>query len=320
METLVLTQRDVRSVIQMTEAVSAVEQAFAAHGRGEAMMPAKVYLSLDHYHGDFRAMPAYMSGSAGVKWVNSHPENPSTSGLPAVMGMYILSDPATAAPLAIMDATLLTAIRTGAGAGVASKHLARKSSKSLGFIGCGVQSRHVLEAHRAVFGAELELLMSDISRDAAERFADEARGRAVSIEEAAAADIVCTATPSRTPIVSRGWISPGAHVNALGADAPGKQELDPAILLDAAVFIDDWDQATHSGEVNAPLHQGAMKRSHIVGTIGEVVAGRRRGRADDDGLTVFDSTGLAIQDVALARVVYDAAREKGVGTPMDIVG
>ncbi len=262
-------------------------------------------------------MPAYLAGSAGVKWVNAHPENPARHGLPSVLALYILSDPETAAPLAVMDGTLLTAVRTGAAAAVASRHLAKPAPRSIGFVGCGVQSRFLLEAHRVVFGA-LEVRAFDVRPEAAARFAAEAGGIAVSAEQAAGCDIVCTATPSRSPIVERSWIRNGAHINALGADAPGKQELDPRILTDAKVVIDDWEQATESGEVNVALHDGRYQREQIHGTLGEVIAGKKTAREGDE-ITVFDSTGLAIQDLALARHVYDRARERGLGAAMEII-
>jgi ornithine cyclodeaminase/alanine dehydrogenase len=300
----------------MEAAVKAVEQAFAAHGRGDIVMPPKVYLPLTHHDGDFRAMPAYLAGAAGVKWVSAYPNNPSKHRLPAVIGLFILSDPSNALPLAVMDGTLLTAIRTGAASAVASKHLSRKSPKTIGFIGCGVQSRYVLEAHRVVFGTDLVARVADIARDAAERFAAESGGEAVSVEEAAACDIVCTTTPSRQPIVSASWLSPSAHINAIGADAPGKQELDPAILKRARVFVDDVHQASESGEINVPLRAGEIREADIAGTLGEIVAGRLRGRRSV-GWTVFDSTGLAIQDVAVARVIYETARDRGLGGTID---
>lgn len=318
-KTLLITRSEVASLLTMDATLSAVEAVFVGHGRGEARMPPKVYLALEAYEGDLRAMPAYAVGVAGVKWVNSHPHNPERYGLPSVMGLYILSDPATAFPLAVMDATLLTAMRTGAAAAIASKHLARPGARTLGLIGCGVQAWHLLDAHRAVLGPDLEVLAADVSADASERFARHTGGRAVSIEEAAGCDIVCTATPCRAPVVSRAWVRPGSHINAMGADAPGKQELDPAILRDARVVIDDWAQATESGEVNVPLHDGALTRDAIHGTLGEILAGKRPGRGDA-AITVFDSTGLAVQDVAVARVIYEAARSRGVGTPLDLVG
>jgi ornithine cyclodeaminase/alanine dehydrogenase len=204
MKTLVLTQSEVRSVLTMESAVTAVEEAFAAFARGKAQMPAKVYLDLSKYDGDFRAMPAYAGGSAGVKWVNSHPMNPERHGLPTVQGIYILSDPATALPLAVMDATYLTAARTGAATGVASKYLARPESKSAGFTGCGVQARTTLAALRVVF-SDLEVAAHDRDPEVAAAFAAEVGGRVATAEEASGCDIVCTSTPSREPIVRRAW-------------------------------------------------------------------------------------------------------------------
>ncbi len=318
MGTLILTRAEVESLLSMERVVETVEQAFAAYGRGEARMPAKVYLDLPEHHGDFRAMPAFLAGSAGVKWVNSHPENPERNKLPSVMGLYILSDPATALPLAVMDATVITAYRTGAAGAVASKYLAVGEPRTLGFVGCGVQARVLLSAHRALFSG-LQLKMADIDSTHAERFARSTGGAAVTIEEAAACDIVCTSTPSRAPVVERPWVRAGTHINAMGADAPGKQELDPAILRDAQVVIDDAHQALHSGEINVPVAAGQLAESDLHGTLGEIVAGLRPGRRGDE-ITVFDSTGLAIQDVAVARMVYDLARERGTGTELPLIG
>ena len=316
MQTLVLTQRDVKALLSMDMVVPAVEAAFLEHGRQKALMPAKVYLSLPQFGGDFRAMPSFMDGAAGVKWVNSHPDNPVKFGLPSVMGLYILSDPATAAPLAIMDATWLTALRTGAAGAVASKYLAKKGSKSIGFIGCGVQARVLLAAHRVVFPDATDLRMADISHTAAQSFADEAGGRVTSIEEACAADIVCASTPGRTPVIKH--VAQGTHINAMGADAPGKQEIETQVVKKARVFIDDWEQATHSGEVNVPLHNGAYDRDEIAGTLGDLLVGRVPGRQNDE-ITVFDSTGLAVQDLAVARVLYQLAKERNVGAAMEII-
>jgi alanine dehydrogenase len=312
----------VRSLLTMEEAVRAVEEAFAAHGRGAALMPPKVYLSLDEHGGDFRAMPAYMEGAAGLKWVNSHPDNPGRHGLPSVMGMYILSDAATAVPLAVMDATALTAFRTGAAAAVASRFLARPEPASIGFVGCGVQARVLIDAHRVVYRDRfdrIELAMADVDQAAAEALAREAGGSAVSVEEAAGCDIVCTATPGRAPVIRRAWIRAGAHINAMGADAPGKRELDPDILAAATIVIDDHHQATTSGEINIAYGKGELTDADIHATLGEVVIGKAPGRAGDE-ITVFDSTGLAIQDLALARRLHDLACSRNVGQRIDFVG
>ncbi|QDE72183.1 ornithine cyclodeaminase family protein [Myxococcus xanthus] len=319
MPTLILSAKDLRSLYTVELGLTAVERAFRAHGLGESLMPPKVYLSLPSYDGDFRAMPAFLDGAAGVKWVNAHPRNPEKHGLPTVRALYILSDPDTASPLAILDGTLLTAWRTGAAGGVASRFLAKKQPRTLGLVGCGVQARVLIDSHRALFG-DLELLLADASEAAAKALQAEKGGRIVSTQEACAADIVCTATPARVPVVKREWFQPGAHINAMGADAPGKQELDARLLTEGRVFIDDTEQALHSGEVNVPLHDGLLRPEQIAGTLGEVVSGKKPGRTSDTELTVFDSTGLALQDVALARALYDAALKRGLGQPFDIVG
>jgi ornithine cyclodeaminase/alanine dehydrogenase len=316
-KTLVLPGKDLEKILTMELALPAVERAFEAHGRGEALMPPKLYLPLERYGGDFRAMPSLLGDAAGVKWVNMHPENPRRYRLPAVMGVYILSDPETAFPLSVMDGTRLTAFRTGAAAAVASKHLAVKRPSTVGFIGCGTQARSILAAHRALYGG-FRALMADADPAAAERFAREAGGFVASMDQAGSCDIICTSTPSRSPVLFRSYVGISTHINAMGADAPGKQELDPALLQDATVVLDDFAQATESGEVNVPLHAGTYRREQIFGTLGEIVAGKKPGRAGTE-ITIFDSTGLAIQDLALARVAFDEARRLGLGLEIDLV-
>ena len=314
MPTLLLDRNAVKTLINMAGVISVVEEAFRMCGEGRGKMPGKTYLSLER--GDFRAMPAALPGCAGVKWVNSHPENPSRHGLPSVLGMYILSDPETAVPLAVMDATWLTAVRTGAAAGVATRHLGPEGVESVGFVGSGVQARTLCAALRVVCG-DFEVVASDRDPAAAASFAAEVGGRAGSVEEASGCDVVCTATPSHRPVVKREWIRPGAHVNAMGADAHGKQELDPRVLSDGKVVVDDWEQACASGEVNVPLASGELTSKEIHASLGEVVAGSKSGREGEE-ITVFDSTGLAVQDVALARLIYERARELDVGSEVDL--
>ncbi len=317
MKTLILTRADVGRILTMDMAIPTVEAAFAAHGRGEAIMPPKLYLPLEKHGGDFRAMPAYLDGAAGVKWINMHPKNPERHGLPAVMGTYILSDPDTAVPLSVMDATLLTGFRTGAAAAVASRHLAVRAPRTVGFVGCGAQARMMLAAHRAAF-PEFRAIAFDVSAEAAGNFAREAGGVAASADQAASCDIVCTSTPSRSPVVFRSYVGISTHINAMGADAPGKQELDPRILHDARVVLDDLAQGFESGEVNVPIHEGSYRREQVYGTLGEIVAGLKKGREGME-ITVFDSTGLAVQDLALARGVYGEARNRGLGLEIELI-
>lgn len=311
-----LTLSQVRDLVQMETAVRAVEDAFAAHGRGETQMPPKVYLDFPKHNGDLRAMPAAMGASAGLKWVNSHPDNPAKHNLPSVMGLYVLSDPETAVPLAVLDATLLTAVRTGAAAAVASAYLAQRS-QTLGVVGCGVQADFLVEAHR-VRSPEIEVVAADKDRTAAERVARRWKGRVGQVEEAAACDIVCAATPSRRAVIQRAQVSAGTHINAMGADAEGKQELDPELLRVGVVFVDDWKQASHSGEVNVALRDGFITETDIAGSLCDVVAGRITGRPSPEAITVFDSTGLAIQDLALAQAIVESATANGVGLEIDL--
>jgi alanine dehydrogenase len=317
MKTLVLSHTDIRALADMELAVQAVERAFAEHAAGRARMPSKVYLELPEFAGDFRAMPSLMGAYAGLKWVNAHPENGARFGLPTVMGTYVLSDPRSGFPLAIMDATLLTALRTGAAAAVATKYLANLPLTQVGFIGTGVQARMFRDAHR-VLGA-FELLAADRDHGRAEAFASASSGRAVTIEEAAACPVVCIATPSTKPVITRSWIAPGTHINAMGADGPGKQELDPQILLDARVIIDEHEQSVHGGELNVPISEGLYDEQRIAATLGEIINGKARGRLSTSDITVFDSTGLAIQDVALAAALYERALERGAGQAIELV-
>lgn len=320
MQTLILTRHDVESLTDMAEVATAVEGAFLAHGEGKTRMPPKVYLELPEYHGDFRAMPSFMEGAAGVKWVNSHPENPRRHGLPAVMGLFVLSDPETALPLAIMDATWLTAVRTGAAAAVASLALARKDARSIGFVGAGVQARTMALAHRVTHPSLTELVFADSRPDAAAALAARFGGRVGSVAQAAACDIVCTSTPGGAPVVMRDMVRPGAHINAMGADAEGKQELESALTAAARIIVDDPAQALHSGEVNVPLHHGTFGPDAIAGALGGVLAGRVPARTSDADITLFDSTGLAVQDLAVARLIVDKAKRAGVGVSLNLVG
>jgi len=318
MKTLMLTRSNVERIATMELAVAAVESAFAAFGRGEATMPPKVYLPIEDHDGDFRAMPSRLGDSAGIKWVNVHAQNRKRYGLPTVMAVYVLNDPANAFPLAIMDGTLLTSLRTGAAGAVASKYLAQSAPKTIGFIGCGVQAYTLHGTHRVVFQG-FESLAYDRNEATARAFADQVGAHTTSLEEAAGADIVCTATPSRKPLVRAESIHAGAHVNAMGADAPGKQELATDLLKKAAVYIDDIHQATGSGEINVPLAAGDFSVNEIAGTLGDVVAGVLP-KPDAATTTIFDSTGLAIQDVALARAIYDAAKAQSIGQEIDLIG
>ena len=325
-KTLILSATDVAGLVDIGSAMRAVEGAFREYGRGRVQMPAKIYLHLDRYGGDFRAMPAYIerTGACTLKWVNVHPMN-RRFGLPTVMAVIIVSDPKTALPLCIMDGTRVTDLRTGAAGGVAAKYLARRDSRLVGLVGCGAQARTQLAALRRVFRLEAVKVWSP-ERPCAARFVGEVRRTGLAAAAARDArecvrdcDIIVTTTPSRKPIVKAAWLKRGAHINAIGADAPGKQELESAILKRAKIVVDAWEQASHSGEINVPVKKGVITKNDIYADIGQVVVGRKKGRSSDTETTVFDSTGLAIQDVAVAELVYRTALRQGIGKRVRIV-
>lgn len=313
-KTLILTKTDIEEILTMRKILPLVEKAFLAHAQGKVQMPAKIYIHLAKYNGDFRAMPAYIEGmgACGIKWVNVHPDN-KKFGLPSIMAMIILSDPKTGFALAIMDGTLITNLRTGAAGGIAAKYLARKNSEKVSFVGCGKQAEAQLVALNEVFKIKSVLVYDCIESRAADfirkmRFLGLDMKCCSNIKECAqGADIVVTTTPSRKPIIKSDWIKNGTHINAIGADAKGKEELDPAILKRARVIVDDRIQAMHSGEINVPLSRKIINESDIGLTLGEVIAAKKKGRVSKDDITVFDSTGLAIQDIAVAGFVYKKA-------------
>ncbi len=315
-----LNKNEVESLLDMKGTLKVVEEAFRQHGLKKVQMPLKLYLFFKKHNGDLRTMPAYLEEQdiTGVKIVNVHPDNPK-KGFPTVMALVILNSTETGAPVAIMDGTYLTDMRTGAAGGVAVKYLARRNSKTVGFVGTGNQAKTQLLGINEVIDIE-EVKATSMSEKSTLAFKDEMEKMLdcditpkKSIREVCDCDILVTTTPSREPIVMNEWIAEGTHINAIGADAPGKEELDPDILKRARIVVDDIPQASHSGEVNVPLSKKLITEKDICCEIGEVVAGRKKGRTKDSDITVFDSTGLAIQDVATADMVYRKALKANMG-------
>ena len=328
-EVLLLSEQEVAELLSIEEVMKVVENAFREKALGYVQMPPKIYLNFSKYNGDIRAMPAYLErlDTASVKIVNSHPENPRKFGLPTVLATVILLDPKKGAVLSLMGGNSITAMRTAAAGGIATKSLANRNSKTASFIGAGVQARAQLLALLLVFPNLEEIRVCDISLKAAEAFAREAKSKVtqcrvtVARNEAEAvrgANIVITTTPSKKPLVFDSWVSEGTHFNCVGADAPLKEELDPAILKRAKIVVDDWEQAAHSGEINVPLSQGVLSEKDVWAELGDIVIGTKPARTSDQEITVFDSTGLAIQDAATVELVYKKAISRKAGCFINI--
>lgn len=311
-EILWLSEKDVASLLTMEEVIRIMRDSFALHGHGEVQMPVKVYLTFDPFGGDLRAMPAYVKGknpSAGVKIVNSNPKNPEKN-LPAVSGVMVLNDPRTGLPQGVFAAGHLTSMRTGAAGGLAAHLLARPDSQTIGLIGSGRQAGTQLLALLTVFRAKKVLVWGKESNEFVASLRKRVKVPLVSVdklEHACQADIVVTTTPVREPLVRAGWIRKGTHINAIGADAPGKQELDFDLLDKSRVFVDSWEQASHAGEINNAVTRGRFTREKLAGELGQVAAGLKPGRVNSDDITIFDSTGLALQDVATAQFLLTKA-------------
>ena len=320
-KTLILTQREIERLADLPMVIRAVRGAFKAMARGQTVMPPKLYLPLPRGD-DFRAMPAFLQRPAacGLKWVNVHARNPRR-GLPTIMAVIVINDPETGVPLAVMDGLLITKLRTAASAAVAAQTLARPGSRVVGLVGCGAQADAQVQALAQLFRLSRVKVWGYAAGEAA-RFARRMRRvlPRVAFEPCASlercvreTDIVVTLTPSRRPLVHRAWVAPGTHINAVGADAPGKQELDPAILRDALVVVDERAQAIHGGELNVPIRRGQFDSRRIHASLGEILIGRARGRRSPAQITVFDSTGLAIHDVAVGAAVVRRVHRLGLG-------
>jgi alanine dehydrogenase len=300
---LVFPQETVLLAIDPDEAIERVRDGFVEYAGAEWQMPPKVYLDASP-NGDFRAMPAKGAGLAILKWVTSFPRNPE-AGLPVVMGMICVSSAVDGEPLALVDVRAVTALRTGAVAAVAAQELAREDARTVGMIGCGL---HGTWAARCLAAAEYGPgVCFDPDPEAAGQLAGELGWEAGSREDALACDVVTCVTPGNEPVVRVGDLRPGTHLNMLGADGPGKAEAEPEAVARCQLFCDEWTQASHGGELTGAVEAGLVSRDDVT-ELGAVLTGSHPGRSAPGGVTLFDSTGLAIQDLALCLALIEAHR------------
>ena len=300
----------VLAAVEPLDAIERVRDGFVRYEADEWGMPPKVYLAVPPV-GDFRAMPAKGGGLAILKWVTSFPGNPRR-GLPVVMGMICVSSAETGEPLALIDVRSVTALRTGAVAAVAAQELAREDARTVGIVGCGL---HGAWAARCLAAAEFGPgICFDVDPEAAGALAGELGWEAGSREDALSCDIVTCVTPGHEPVVQTDDLRPGMHLNMLGADGPGKAEAELDAVARCRLFCDEWAQASHGGELTGAVEAGRITREDVT-DLGAVLTGTAPGRAAPDEITLFDSTGLAIQDLALCHAVLEAARTSGLKPP-----
>jgi Predicted ornithine cyclodeaminase, mu-crystallin homolog len=298
-----LTAENVLAAVSPERAVEAVREGFVAFARDEWTMPPKVYVAA-YPNGDFRAMPAIGAGHATLKWVTSFPVN-LDRGLPTVKAIVLVSDAETGMPVAVLEGSALTALRTGAAAVLAAETLGRRKAKTVAVIGAGVNGKATA---RTFLARGREVMIWDVDPERARAAAEELGATVADREEALAADIVATVTPAYEPLITENSLRPGQHVSLMGADGPGKCEIDPREIARTHVFCDEWAQASHAGELQHSVREHLVKREQVT-QLGDVLAGLAPGRANGKEITTFDSTGLAIQDLALALAVLERVGE-----------
>ena len=324
-KTLILSRAEMVGLVTPEEYNGCVEQAFRMFGEGRVHMEPKGHIVLDQYPGEWEIMPSYIEEpeSAACKWVSIRFENRARHDLPTVFSILVYTHPATGFPLAICDGSHHTNMRTGASAAVSATWLARKDASVLAIVGAGDSARGAMKCCRAIFPWD-EVRVWSRSRQRLDEFVEEVgpfvEGQGYEIrpsldlqQTVRGADVVVTVTPSQEWIVADAWIAPGTHIAAIGGGLAGSQELDPRLLKRARIFTDDIRQCQDDGEINVPVREGLLSLDDVAGDFGLVVAGKLEGRQADDQVTVFDSTGIALQDSATVPLEYERALAAGVG-------
>ena len=329
MEVLFVNQEEVPRLLPMPECMEAVAAALAALADGKAMLPLRSILWLPERVGGLGLMPAALlpERAVGLKAITFFPGNEGTD-LDTHQGAVLLFEAEHGRLLAVMDATSITAIRTAAASGVATRLLAREDAGDLAILGSGVQARTHLEAMKVarplrrvrVAGKDFDRAKAFAARESA-RHGIAVEPLASAREAVAGADIVCTVTSSREPVLLGEWISPGAHINAVGSSVPSARELDTAAVVRSRLFVDRRESALNeAGDFLIPKGEGALSDDHILGEIGELLTGRVRGRESEREVTLFKSLGIAVEDLAVASHLDRVARDQGVGTYVELGG
>jgi ornithine cyclodeaminase/alanine dehydrogenase len=311
---LVLSKKDLEKVLTMKDTINTVQEAFRGLATGESIIPPLILMDAPKHNGSWGIKAGVLNNQdvIGLKLSCGYFENPKKYNLPSIMGVVLIADLKNGTPLALMDGLQLTAYRTGAVAGVAARHLARKDSEVAAICGAGTQGRTQLIALNEIFKLR-EVRVYDIVQELREKYAKEmsmklglnVRPVDNASDALKGADVVSTATPSKEPYIKSEWIKPGTHITTVGSDEGNKQELDSSIYYKAKVVVDKREVA---------LNKKYLKPELIYAELGEIIAGMKPGRTNPDEITVMDSTGLGIQDVAAGLAAYRLAKEKGIGT------
>ena len=323
---LILNRADVISLLDMQDCMNVVEKAFAELSNKTCVLPLRIGITPPE--GLALYMPAYLkeSNALACKVVSVYKNNPSKHNLPTTIGKVILQDPETGDVLCIMDGGYLTAVRTGAASGVAAKYMAKEEKNmTAGIFGAGVQAKMQLWAVCVARNIS-KAIVYDISETAVAKFIEEMKKKlnieiipANNADHVLEADIICTATSSATPLFDGNKVKEGTHINGIGSHTPNTRELDTSIIK-RAKFVGDSKEACFSeaGDIILPIKEGAITESHFYAELGDVITGKKKGRENNTEITLFKSNGLAIQDVATAKLIYDKALKAGIGVKVEI--
>jgi alanine dehydrogenase len=325
-DVIFLSSRDVRNLMPIKDCIAAVEEAFRLHGEGKAQAPGVLGMHIDG--GGFHIKAGLLDLRIryfAAKVNGNFPGNPSHFGLPTIQGVIVLCDAEKGTPLAVMDSGDVTSLRTAAATAVAARHLARPSSRTVTICGCGEQARHQVRALSHIFHLQ-SICAFDSNAERATRFADELSSELLlaitpgnDLRSAVfESDICVTCTPSQQPVLCADDVQEGTFVAAVGADNPHKSEIHPALMSKAKVVCDLLEQCAVMGDLHHALESGTMSRSDVYAELGCIVAGRKPGRESDQEITIFDSTGMALQDVAAAAVVYERAVRQNAGVRLSL--
>jgi len=324
---LILSALDVKKLLTMRDIIEAVEEAFRAYGKGTSKLAPVINTIIEKYDGEHEIKSGYVEDyCVGAKIVTYYKNNRLRYDLPNLWGVIVLNDLKDGRPLAIIDGTYITASRTGAAGAVAAKYLARKDSKIVGVIGAGTQGRYQISALNEILKIETVKVYDNVSRLAGSYVEEMSSQFNFKIEQAQTpeqavrgSDVIITATPSTKPIILNDWIKEGVHINAIGADAPGKQELDEAIIPRAKVVVDNLTQCVERGEIQTAIRRGLLKKEEVYSELSDIVLARRQGRTNMKEITLFDATGMAVQDITTAYTVLQLAKKKRLGVTISIV-
>jgi len=323
----VLSKDDIASLLSFEKSIEVVGDAFTAYQEGKTLIPPVVHMEIGKWRGELDIKSSYVEPTelVGAKIAGGYLDNPKNFGLPTGMGVIILLDARNGMPLAIMEGWHITVIRTGASGALGIKYLARQNVRVGAVIGAGNIGRIQLRGLKHFRDVE-EVRVFDIDKEAASKFVKEMSQalevKIISVDGAQqaveGADVVITCVPSREPVVMREWIAPGTHLNAIGADMKGKQELDEELFRNAKVVVDNIKQAPYWGECQIAVSKGILKIEDIYAEIGELTSGRKKGRMNPEEITIYDATGVSIQDIATAGLVYRVAEERNIGQVVEI--